>query len=697
MSLKPLHLAGVPAGEPAGALPPGSGASRRIPGWAWAGCVGLLLLAAYWPCLRGGMLWDDDAHVTRADLQPLSGLFRIWTNLRETQQYYPVLHSAFWLEHRLWGDATLGYHLLNVALHGLNACLFAAVLARLGRRATGAPPPPGAAWLAALLFAAHPVCVESVAWISEQKNTLSLAFYLLSGLAYLRFEAGRTKASYAAAFVLFCAALGTKTVTATLPAALLLMAWWGKGRISWRRDAVPLVPWFAIAGASGLLTAWVERRVVGAEGPAFDLTLAQRVLLAGRAVWFYLGKLLWPADLAFIYPRWNLDAGDARAWAFLAASVAMTAVLWLLRDRLRGVLVGWLFFVGSLFPALGFFNVFPFLYSFVADHFQYLASLGVVATCAFGIARLLERLPRGARPWGRAACALLVSGLALLSRLQSATYRDSGTLYRATIALNPACWMAEGNLAAELAGAGRTDEALAHYRRALEIRPDYPEAHNNLGNLLAATPGGGQEALLHYEEALRLRPAFAEAHTDLANLLSGVAGREAEAASHYEEALRLKPGDASAHFGLAGVWARTPGREADAIAEYRESLRYRPDSAEAHNNLGIVLSRTQGGLEAALAEYAQAVRIEPNYAAAHANMANVLAAMPGRMEQAFAEYREALRINPRLVQAHENMAILCLRAGRLDEAARHCEEALETAPNDAVAREILGRLRAARR
>ena len=446
-----MHEGVTSAGE---GTPREAGLLGRTPPWALSALVFLVVLGSYWPCLRGGLLWDDAAHVTRADLRPLGGLFRIWANLRETQQYYPVLHSAFWLEYRLWGASTLGYHLVNVGLHGLNACLVALLLARLRV-------PKGAAWLAALLFAAHPVCVESVAWISEQKNTLSLAFYLLSARAFLGFSENRRASSYLQASLLFCAALGTKSVTATLPAALLLVLWWSRGRLPTRRDVAPLLPWFLVAGASGALTAWVERHVVGAQGAAFDLTPVERLLLAGRVVWFYLGKLLWPSDLMFIYPHWRIDSGDPRSWAPLAAAGTLTAGLWLMRGRLRGACAGWLFFVGSLFPAMGIVSVFPFLYSYVADHFQYLASLGVFAVAACGAYSLVGRMPVLGRVWARAACALLVAGLAFLSRLQSATYRDSETLYTATLERNPACWMAENNLGAELAERGRAGEALS--------------------------------------------------------------------------------------------------------------------------------------------------------------------------------------------------------------------------------------------
>ena len=622
------------------------------PLWQLGALVAVGVLFAYWPSVHGGALWDDGAHLTRPDLRGASGLFRIWTNLRETQQYYPVLHSAFWFEHRLWGDASLGYHLLNMTLHGLSACVLAALLARLWRMGEGREPR-GAAALAGLLFAVHPVCVESVAWMSEQKNTLSLLLYLLSGWLYLDFSETRRRRAYVGASLLFAAALGTKTVTASLPAAILLVLWWRRGRLQARRDVAPLLPWFLIAASSGLLTAWVERHVVGADGAGFDLAPAERLLLAGRVVWFYLGKLVWPTDLTFIYPRWDPVAGWAGA-ALLAASLALTGALFAVRGRARGPLAAWLFFAGSLFPVLGFFNVFPFLYSFVADHFQYLASVGAFAAAGWAATRLVEALPARARPVGWALCLALAALLALLARNRSGAFRDSETLYRDTLDKNPACWMAYNNLAVELAAAGKTAEALDHYRSALKIRPNYPEAHNNLGNLLAGQPGAEGEALLHYREALRLRPGFAEAHTDLANLLARTPGGDEEALEHYMEALRLRPDDPGTRFGLAALLARLPGREREAEEQYRASLALEPDSPEAHSNLGILLARS-----------------------------------PGREREALAEFAEAARINPRYVGAYLNAAILEVNLGKPGEARESCRRALAVDPQNALALRIL--------
>jgi len=634
-----------------------------------AGLVCGLALACYWPALRGGLLWDDDAHVTRPDLRSWAGLERIWFQMRATQQYYPVLHSAFWVEHRLWGDAMLGYHLLNVLLHAASCCLLALVLRRLWGpepAATGPPGgiPAGAEWLAALIFAVHPVCVESVAWISEQKNTLSLLFYLLAAYAYLDFDAGRRRRSYGWALGFFLLALGTKSVTATLPAALLVMLWWRNGRLSWRRDAVPLLPWFAVAVISGLFTAWVERTVVGAEGARFDLTFGHRLLLAGRVIWFYLGKLVWPADLAFIYPRWDVPAAAAGWYGWLGGAVAVTVVLWLIRRRARGPLAGWLFFVGSLFPALGFFNVYPFLYSYVADHFQYLASLGVITTGAAGIARGLAGAPAAIRAGGGALCAVLVLGLAFLANRQSGIYRDSETLYRATLALDPGCWMAQSNLAAELAKMpGREAEAISQYEQALRLKPQYPELHFNLGIQLSRAPGRQDDAIAQYREAVRLKPDYAAAHLNLAIELSKVRARVPEALVHYQEALRLQPDLAEAHNDYAVELGRLPDRLPEALAQYEEALRLRPDYGEAHYNLAGALANLPGREAEAVAHYEQAVRLKPDYAQAH-NSLGIAYARLGRLEEARKQWNEALRQKPDYEEARQNLRLLDQLQGR---------------------------------
>jgi protein O-mannosyl-transferase len=272
----------------------------RSRNWLLAAALAATVFLAYRPAWQGALIWDDDAHVTRPELQSWHGLYRIWFDLKATQQYYPLLHSAFWIESRLWGRDTLGYHLVNIFLHITAAILVAVILRRLAI--------PGA-YLAAAIFALHPVNVESVAWITELKNTLSTVFYLSAALVYLGFDHRRRASLYAGALGLFVLGLLSKTTTATLPAALLVVFWWQRGRLSWRRDVLPLIPFFVLGAAAGLFTAWVERVIGGAQGADFNFTIVERCLIGGRAVWFYLSKLFWPVNLTFIYPRWHVSQG----------------------------------------------------------------------------------------------------------------------------------------------------------------------------------------------------------------------------------------------------------------------------------------------------------------------------------------------------------------------------------------------------
>ena len=508
-----------------------------------AGLLFLILIAfAYYPALHGGMLWDDEAHVTKPELRSVAGLCRIWFEVGATQQYYPLLHSAFWLEHKLWGDNTFGYHLINVLQHAAAAWLVYLVLARLKV--------PGALFAAAI-FAVHPIEVESVAWISEQKNTLSAIFYLGAMRVYLEFDASRRRPYYSFALLLFVLGLLTKTVTATLPAALLVIFWWQRGTLSWRRDVQPLLPMFLLGAAAGLFTAWVERNLIGAAGEAFSLTFIERALIAGRAIWFYLGNLFWPANLVFIYPRWSPNPAVWWQWLFSLAALAVTGLLWAGRGRWRAPLAGWLFFVGTLFPVLGFLNVFPFIYSFVADHFQYLAGLGMIVLVASALVNAVHRLPANERWAGQLACAVLVLLLAVLTSKQNAMYGNVVTLYRTTIQRNPECWLAYNNLGAYLAAHDHEDEVEPLFREALRLRPDYAEALLNLGSHLEKT-GRGDAAIELYKRALALRPDMSSAEINWGDVLVNLK-RPQEALAHFEAASRINPTIAMPHFNLANT------------------------------------------------------------------------------------------------------------------------------------------------
>lgn len=573
------------------------------PFWAGAAIFGVTLLV-YARTLSAGFIWDDAAHVTAPELRSLGGLWRIWTEVGVTQQWYPLLHGFFWVQYHLWGDATAPYHWLNVLMHAGVACLLAAVVVRLfeseGQRAGGsegqkANPPTlrpsdslvlRTAWLAAALFALHPVMVESVAWITEQKNTFSTLLYLAAAYCYLGFDRTRDRRSYLIATAWFVAAILAKSLTATLPAALLVVFWSQRGQLSWRRDAVPLLPWLASGAAVGLFTGWVEKRFIGAEGAEFGLSLIERVLLSGRTAWFYLGKFSWPTELIFIYPRWKVDAGQWWQWLFPVATLVLLAGLWWIRGRQRGPLALALLFGGSMVPTIGIFNVYAFRFSYVADHWNYLPGLWLaVGTSAVAVAAW-HRLAPALRPWGLGLAVVALGTLGTLSWRQTAGYHDVALFYRTILAANPDCWLAHNNLGNLVAG-DAPDEAAGHFRDAVRLKPDYAEAEYNWGVMLNRHDRV-PEAIPHFEAATRIGHGFAPAEYELGVAYAKL-GRTQDAIAHYETSLSLKPGYAEARNNL-GIELAGLQQYDKAVAQLREAGKLRPDNPEMFFNLAVVLT-----------------------------------------------------------------------------------------------------------
>ena len=540
-------------------------------------------LAAYAPALRGGFVWDDDDYVTEnPTLRDLRGLGRIWLEPGATPQYYPLVHTSFWIERHLFGEGPLAYHVTNVALHAVCGLLVLLVLLRLGIEEP-------AALAAAALFLLHPIQVESVAWVTERKNVLSGVFYLLAALAWL---GGRSRSRVAAAYALFVCALLSKTVTATLPLALGAVAWWKAGRVE-RRDVLRLVPMAAIGGAFAWLTASMERHHVGALGADWSLSLAQRLLVAGRAFWFYLGKLLWPHPLVFVYRRFDPSA-EARGMAlWLVAAIGTGVALWLLRRRIgRAPLAAYLVYGVTIAPALGFVNVYPMRFSFVADHFAYLAILApLVLLASAGVEAVRPLGKRGNGAFGALVAATALACAAITFR-QSRSYHDEETLWRDTLRKNPGAFLASNNLGGMLLLRGDLPGAERWLDAALRSKPDYPEALDNLG-IVRERQGRTEEAAGLYREALRHAPRFADAHNNLGILLAS-GGRVEEAREHFAEAVRIRPGFANARFNL-GLALETLGRFPEAASEYEEAARLDPRDSAAAQRLAW-LRRTHPGL-----------------------------------------------------------------------------------------------------
>jgi tetratricopeptide (TPR) repeat protein len=547
----------------------------------------LLLLAAvllaYLPALRAGYVWDDDSYLTgNRLLLSVDGLRRIWLEPTASPQYYPLVFSTFWLERRVFGLAPAGYHAVNVLLHAGVAFLVWRVLARLGV--------PGA-YLAGLLFALHPVHVESVAWISERKNVLSGVFYLLALRAYLRHlglrrpeEPERPGRDYWIALASFVCALFSKTVTSTLPVVVVLLAFW-RGRPLTRGAWLRLLPFFAVGAAAGLHTGWLERHHVGAQGADWTLTLVERWLVAGRALWFYAGKLAWPQPLVFIYPRWRLDAGSLAQQLYPLAAVAALVVLLLARRRIgNGPLVACLAFGVSLFPALGAFDVYPMRFSFVADHFQYLASIGLIALAAAALVGAAGRLGLPATA-GRTLAIGLLALLATRTALQASCYRDAETLWRQTLRHNPDCWMAQNNLAIVLSRRGDWSEARALWVEAVRLRPDDADSRSNLGYALWRL-GEREQAIAQYRLVLGRHPDHEGARFNLAEALAAQ-GRLAAAAAEFARIVARNPAHLEAQLGLGRALALL-GRWQEALGPFAIGARARPEDAELQRELAVI-------------------------------------------------------------------------------------------------------------
>ena len=563
------------------------------------------VVAAYLPALQAGFVWNDDTYLTEnRTLDGIEGLRLIWTEPKANEQYYPMVFTSFWVEKHLWSLQPFGYHLVNVLLHAGSALLLWGLLVRLGL--------PGA-WFAAALFALHPLGVESVAWITERKNTLSLFLSLLAIHAWYSFLEARTKAAepkkkrravraaepwsrsptafYALAFACLTLALFAKTTACVVPAVLLVLAWWSKGRegLIVSSDVRPLFPLFTIGAFLAFQTAWLERTVVQAAGSEWEIGPAGRVVLAGQTALFYAGKLFFPAKLAFIYERWNVDPRDLRQWLEAAGVLGLVAAAWLLRRRVgRGPLTSLLLFLGVLVPAMGFFNVYAMRYSWVADHFAYQA-LAVFAACTV-CAAASWIAPLGIAP-RRIAAALGLAVLAVLAsrtHAQSRSYRNEETLWRDTLERSPSCFMCETNYGNWLMEKGREAEAVPHFEKSLSLKPDNVPALLNLARI--EEQGGRLDAATdHLRAALRIAPQDTTVLINLATV-STKSGRIDEAIASYEEALRLGASESPiAHNGL-GAALMQRGRVTEAIEQFREALRLDPDYAYARANLERALS-----------------------------------------------------------------------------------------------------------
>ena len=632
------------------------------------GILALVLMVAvsYFPATQAGFVWDDEIITDARPVRAANGLAQIWLSPRAIEReghYWPLLYTSFWLEYRLWGFAPAGYHVVNIVLHLVNTLLLWRVLQRL------AVP---SAWFAAAVFAVHPLHVESVAWVIERKDLLSGLCYLSAALAYVRFVEKPSPLRYVLPLLLFVAGLLSKSIVVTLPAALLIWHWWKQDRVR-GRDVLRLLPFFAVGLGIALADVAFYRSI---ESLALGYSMLERLLIAARALGFYVGKLLWPVDLAVIYPLWDVSAADPWAWSYVAAVVAVMVTLYAYRQRLgRAPLAGALFFVVTLSPVLGFVDYGYMQYAFVADRFQYLAGIGVLAVVVGAAARAAGGLPRAAMMG--AACGILVV-LGMLTWRQAGIWRDNVTLNSHVIALNPQARGAHHNLGKGLLNQGRPQEALAATRIAIERHPNssdasYTEAHVNLGLALMKLGRPG-EAETHLRHAVRLDPTHPKAHVNLGRVLLDQ-GRTEESIAATRVALQQRPDSVEANVNLGSALIAA-GRPDEAEQQLRRALQHHPDNVNVLQNLAEAL-RMKGRYEEALAWYAAVLDVDPDFVMAHAGKGDTLFQL-GRYAEAIGALERAAALAPGTPLARSLLGLMGKASealGRTDAAARYFERA----------------------
>jgi Flp pilus assembly protein TadD len=647
------------------------------PRWsAWLPTLLLMLatLALYWPALRFDFINFDDPDYVTANLHVQGGLSWegvkwAFSNTEQAAYWAPLMWLSHELACQLFGLHAWGHHLINVLLHAANTALVFVIFRQMT----------GAVWrslILAALFGWHPLRVESVAWITERKDVLCAFFGFLSLLFYARYGrgAGRISYSYWLALLFFALGLMSKPMLVTWPFVMLLLDYWPLKRIydfppsphfgAASRftiyDLKPLllekIPFFALAAAASIVT-YVVQKQGGAVAAIETLPLGARVGNALISYCRYLGKTFWPTDMAVFYPH----PGYWPVAEVLLAGMLLTglsALVFMKRGRHPYLLVGWLWFVGTLVPVI---QLVQSGQQAMADRFTYVPSVGVLMLTVWGVHEL-------ARRWWHHVMVLSLAGVSAiifcfaLTREQLGYWQDTETLFRHALDVTQSNSIAHDALGDALAKKGQIAAAISHFQEALRLMPNNAYAHNNFGYVLDKQ-GQIDEAISQFQEALRLQPDDAEAHNNF-----GVAllhkDQTDEAISQFQEALRLKPDDAKAHNNL-GIALLNKDQIDEAISQYQEALRLKPDYAEAHNNLGVALLH-KDQTDEAISQFQEALRLKPDYAEAH-NSLGVALFKKGRIDEAISQFQEALRLRPDNADARNNLAKALELKGKSNE------------------------------
>ncbi len=561
----------------------------------------IVIIISYFPALQSGFIWDDDDYITNnKTLNSIEGLKQIWFEFGATPQYYPLVFTGFWIEYHLWGINPFGYHFINVLLHVLNAFLIYLVLKKFDI--------PFSHFIS-LLFALHPVCVESVAWITERKNVLSYFFYLSAFLSYLKFIdlqeqtrnrslkdnkniINQTKALkfYILCFAFYIAALLSKTVSSSLPAVLILITLWKNKKFS-IKDIIILIPFFIFGAAFGIITIWMEKHNVGAVGHAWSLNFAERFILAGRVIIFYISKIIFPFNLMFIYPRWDINYKEIIQYIFPITVILIFTVTLVFR-KIIGFSLSIIFacFCITLFPALGFFDVYPMRYSFVADHFQYHAIIYIIIFISVSMIFIIEKMFKNLKTFKIIISLFFISScllFAFLTYRQCFIYKDIETLWVETLKKNPKAGIAHNNLANIMVKKNKNSEAIPHYYEAIKTMSYDETLYYNLANALFNT-GKYFESFPYYEKAISINPDFAEAHNNYGNSLVKV-NKIQEAEEHFKKSLELKPDFPNPYFKIGDIMLQK-GNTKSALDYYRKAYRIDPNWSDVANNLAWILA-----------------------------------------------------------------------------------------------------------
>ena len=648
--------------------------------WLLAGAVVALALVAQIPALSGDLIYDDTLLITEdARVTSAGGLWKIWF-ARGGTNYAPLTMSAFWLQYRLWGEAPAGYHVVTLLMHAVGAALVFLTLKRLKV--------PGAV-VAAMVFAVHPVNVESGAWISQLKNTLAMVFFLLTILTYLKFEdnprrrGGRMDVrGYVVSAVMFALALLSKPAVVMLPVVLLAMAWWRRSRIT-LKDLLRSVPFFAMSLGAGLMSMWVQaERAIGSapirpEGEGFFTQLA----IAGMAVWFYLYKAVVPLGLSLVYPRWEVDGGAIVSYVPLVLLIGGFVALWRARKAWWAgpTLAALGYYVIVLLPMLGFLDNSYWAYSLVADRYQYFSIVAVIALVVAGAAKLLGLAGTDRRKVGVSVAVGFVGVLTVLTWHRAGLFADAVNVWEDTVEKNPRSWFARNNLGSALMRSdrpGKYEAAQPHLAEALALTKDEVLVWVNNGALLHET-GRPEGAVAYYREALRLDPMCVMAHLNMGQALVAM-GEYDEAIDHYGQVTQVDPQSLPAYVGLAQAL-----REAERFDQAREYLAYAlqlvPDDATVNAEMGLTVA--MAGRVAEAADYfAKAVRIDRENVLARFGLGKALNEL-GEPGEAATHLRACIRLAPNHAPGHLQLGIALNDSGKPLTAAGHFARALELDPD----------------